>query len=423
METLRPHARRFPVILVLGLVLAALLASAAAPGAAAATTYSVRLEAGPHPALAFSSTWAVTGSKSTTLTDPTTVTASRRVAVPNRGVQLKIASGALAGYWVPEGRVSYVPGVIDSIAYSPAQSVSLAAGTKYELYRFDAAGKLLEAKGFAPTVATTADVDRKAVIDGRRYAHLASGDWAGWWMPGSWATPSRMSCVVNKPPTGTSGRKVASLPTAVGEIALTFDMGGRLDPALSIVRYLELERICTTLFPTGQMASSAIGQQVMAEVKAHPELFELGNHTMHHCNLRDGGGGSSVCPATRPSDAFVAQELQDANAVFQTLSGRGSVPFWRPPYGAVDSALVTAAANAGFPYTMMWSTDTIDWKPIADGGPNAAQIAAKVVAGRTAGGIVLMHLGGYHTRSALPAMVDGLRAAGYSPTSLTGLWR
>jgi peptidoglycan/xylan/chitin deacetylase (PgdA/CDA1 family) len=419
MAALRPRLRR---PLLLGLVVGALLAAIATPGATAATTYPVRLEAGPHPALAFSSTWAVTGSKTITLTGPATVTASRRVTVPNRGVQLKVASGALAGYWVPEGRISYVPGIVESIAYSPVRQVQLAQGARYELYRFDAAGSLQEARGFAPTAATPVDVDRKAVIDGRRYAHLASGAWAGWWMPGSWATPSRITCVVNHPPTGTSGRKVSSLPAAVGEIALTFDMGGRLDPALSIVRYLELERICTTLFPTGQMAQSTIGRQVMAEVKAHPELFELGNHTMHHCNLRDGGGGSA-CPATRPSDAFVTQELQDAEAVLRNLTGRGSVPFWRPPYGAVDAALVTAAASAGFPYTMMWSTDTIDWRPVSDGGPNAAQIAAKVVAGRTAGGIVLMHLGGYHTRNALPSMVERLRTAGYSPTSLTGLWR
>lgn len=59
----------------------------------------------------------------------------------------------------------------------------------------------------------------------------------------------------------------------------------------------------------------------------------------------------------------------------------------------------------------------------ADGGPTAASVAAKVIANRTAGGIVLMHLGGYPTRNALPAMLTGLRAAGYSATSLSALYR
>ena len=98
-------------------------------------------------------------------------------------------------------------------------------------------------------------------------------------------------------------------------------------------------------------------------------------------------------------------------------------PYWRPPYGAVDATLAGVAAAAGYPYTIMWSTDTIDWRTVADGGPTASAIAAKVIAGRRAGGIVLMHLGGYNTRNALPAMVVGLRAAHYAPTTLSALYR
>ena len=33
------------------------------------------------------------------------------------------------------------------------------------------------------------------------------------------------------------------------------------------------------------MAQTIEGQEVMAVIKAHPELFEIGNHTMHHCDL------------------------------------------------------------------------------------------------------------------------------------------
>ena len=76
-----------------------------------------------------------------------------------------------------------------------------------------------------------------------------------------------------------------------------------------------------------------------------------------------------------------------------------------------------------YPLTVLWSTDTIDWRPVADGGPTAAQTAAKVIANRAPGAIVLMHLGGYTTRNALPAMIAGLRAAGYTPTTLSALYR
>jgi peptidoglycan/xylan/chitin deacetylase (PgdA/CDA1 family) len=81
------------------------------------------------------------------------------------------------------------------------------------------------------------------------------------------------------------------------------------------------------------------------------------------------------------------------------------------------------AAGAGYPITVMWKIDTIDWRRVANGGPTAAASAAKVLAGRTAGAVVLMHLGGYTTRDALPAMVTGLRAAGYTPTTISALFR
>jgi peptidoglycan/xylan/chitin deacetylase (PgdA/CDA1 family) len=410
-------ARRTALLLTLAAILASLSA-----GSVVAYGTTIRLEAGVHKAVTFSTTWAVTGTRSLTLNAPATVTGARRYTVPNRGVYLKIASGALSGWWVREGRMAYIVGIYNAKVYSPDAAGRLVAG-RYELYRFDAAWAMSQARG--RTVGATGvsfHADRSAVINGRQYVRIAGGTWAGWWMPGTLAAPSRITCVAGTPPTGTAGRIVRSVSSATGEIALTFDMGGRLVPAVSIVRFLELERICATIFPTAVSAQTTTGRQVMAEIAAHPELFELGNHTVHHCNLRDGGGGAA-CPATRPSSAFVKAELQDADAVFRTLAGRSSVPYWRPPYAAVDTTLVNVAAGAGYPYTVMWSTDTIDWRPVADGGPTASQIVAKVVANRKAGAIVLMHLGGYHTRDALPAMIDGLRGAGYTPTTLSGLYR
>jgi peptidoglycan/xylan/chitin deacetylase (PgdA/CDA1 family) len=413
------RALRFPL---LAFVIVGLLGSLAAPGVAAAT-YSVRLEAGPQRGVAFDSAWNITGSKTVTLASPTTVTASSRKWVSGTSTYLRITGGSLAGWWVRESRVAYIPGFVGATIYSPARAGTLAAG-KYEVYHFDGAGLMTEARRRTVTATTTFRADRRAFIDGRSHVRIADGSWAGWWIPGSTTTPSAIRCTAGSPPAGTAARRVSSVSTATGEIALTFDMGGRLTDALSIVRFLELERVCATIFPTGAAAQTTIGRQVMAEIKAHPELFEIGNHTVHHCNLRDGGGGAACPPSgTRPSTAFVTSELQDADEILGDLAGRSSAPYWRPPYGAVDTTLMKVAGAAGYPYTIMWSTDTIDWRPVADGGPTAAQIAAKVVAGRKAGAIVLVHLGGYNTRNALPAMVTGLSAAGYTPTSLSALYR
>jgi peptidoglycan/xylan/chitin deacetylase (PgdA/CDA1 family) len=215
-----------------------------------------------------------------------------------------------------------------------------------------------------------------------------------------------------------------TVPNAAHAMALTLDMGGRLDPGIDILNLLIANQVCVTVFPTGAMAQTTEGQKVMALIKAHPELFEIGNHTMHHCNLVSGGGGSPTlapCAGVTPTAAFIRDELTDAEVILEQLSGQSPVPYWRPPYGAMNQAVRDAAASVGYTKTFMWDIDTIDWKPISDGGPTAQQIATKVVGNAVDGSIVLMHLGGYETLDALAIMIPALRDRGFLLTSLSDL--
>jgi peptidoglycan/xylan/chitin deacetylase (PgdA/CDA1 family) len=108
--------------------------------------------------------------------------------------------------------------------------------------------------------------------------------------------------------------------------------------------------------------------------------------------------------------------------VIEPLAGQSPVPYWRPPFGSYDTAVLIAAASVSYTKTILWDIDTIDWRPISQGGPTADQIAAKVVAGAQDGSVVLNHLGGYRTRSALPAVIFGLRhTRGMEPTSISDL--
>lgn len=215
-----------------------------------------------------------------------------------------------------------------------------------------------------------------------------------------------------------------AVPDAGNAMALTFDMGGRLDPGVDILNFLIDNGVCATIFPTGAMADTSQGRQIMAIIKAHPELFEIGNHTMHHCDLVRGGGGSPTtapCAGVTPTTAFIQQELSSSEQILDTLAGQNPQPYWRPPYGSISEAVVSAAAGIGYTKTMMWDIDTIDWKPIADGGPTAQQIASKVITMAGSGSIVLMHLGGYETLDALRVMVPGLRDRGLVLTSISDL--
>lgn len=38
----------------------------------------------------------------------------------------------------------------------------------------------------------------------------------------------------------------------------------------------------------------------MKRIAAHPEIFEVGNHTMNHCNLVDGGEGANARSSRPP---------------------------------------------------------------------------------------------------------------------------
>jgi peptidoglycan/xylan/chitin deacetylase (PgdA/CDA1 family) len=221
-----------------------------------------------------------------------------------------------------------------------------------------------------------------------------------------------------------SAQTFARIPGAGNAVALTFDMGGRLEPGVDILNFLIENKVCATLFPTGAMAQTPQGQQVMAIVRAHPELFEIGNHTMHHCDLVRGGGGSpsaAPCAGITPTAAFIQKELTDAAAILAQASGQNPQPYWRPPYGSTNAAVLQAAAAVGYTKTFMWDVDTIDWKPISEGGPTAQQIATKVITNAQAGSNVLMHLGGYETLDALHLMVPGLRDRGFLLTSLSDL--
>jgi peptidoglycan/xylan/chitin deacetylase (PgdA/CDA1 family) len=214
------------------------------------------------------------------------------------------------------------------------------------------------------------------------------------------------------------------IPGAGNGVALTFDMGGRLEPGVDILNFLIAHRVCATLFPTGAMAQTPQGREIMAIVRAHPELFEIGNHTMHHCDLVRGGGGSPTtapCAGVTPTADFIRRQLTDAETILRQLSGQDPKPYWRPPYGSINAAVVSAAASAGYTKTFMWDIDTIDWKPISEGGPTAQQIASKVISTAEGGSNVLMHLGGYETLDALRIMVPGLRERGFVLTSLSDL--
>ncbi len=214
------------------------------------------------------------------------------------------------------------------------------------------------------------------------------------------------------PPTATPAPAAAAIVISHGtrgtsKVALTFDMGGRLDPAIDIVTWLAAHDIHATIFPTGKTGSeTTIGRDALELAASHPGLFDFGNHSWSHPYF------TSLTAAQRK-----AQLVSTENAI-APLVGTSTKPWFRPPYGAQNAAVRAGVGAAGWAYLVMWDVDTIDWKAVKDGGPTTAQIVSKVVDNAQGGSIVLMHLGGYNTLDALPGIISGLQAKGLQPVTL-----
>lgn len=199
-------------------------------------------------------------------------------------------------------------------------------------------------------------------------------------------------------------------PREANAVALTFDLGGRLDPALDVVDWLLANDVPATIFPAGETATTtATGRDVLARIAANPGLLGVGNHTWDHPDL------------TELDAAAIEDQLSRTETAIEDATGRSPQPFMRPPFGSHDLETREVAGRLGYTYVVMWDIDTIDWKPVAQGGPTADDIVARVLARVQGGSIVLMHLGGYETLDALPGIVAGLRDRGLEPVTLARL--
>jgi len=225
--------------------------------------------------------------------------------------------------------------------------------------------------------------------------------------PGS--TPIPVEPVVTPAP-GSGAIVVNHGDRATSKVALTFDMGDRLDPALDILDYLTRNEVPATIFAEGQTATTTPrGRAALQLAAARPDLFDIGNFTWDGPVLTDLDG-----PA-------IGDQLNRAEAAISTFANVTTKPWFRPPGGAWDDDVRQAVGSAGWAYLVMWDVDSQDAVATADGGPTAEDLEATIVSRIQGGSIVLLHLGGWNTRDALPAILDGLDAKGLEPVTLSEL--
>jgi peptidoglycan/xylan/chitin deacetylase (PgdA/CDA1 family) len=225
--------------------------------------------------------------------------------------------------------------------------------------------------------------------------------------PGPGATPRPSAAPTTAPLPSLAVRNGPRTSTLV---ALTFDMGGRVDPAIDIMDLLIARNVKATVFMTGAIIDNTntdAGRKVLGLIGTHRGLFELGNHSYTHRDFRT---------LTDEQIAVELDGMEQAVAAHSTLDPR---PLFRPPYGTYDARVLSAVGGSGYSRTILWDIDSIDWKPEADGGPTTAQIVAKVRDNVRGGSIILFHLGGYNTLAALPEILDALAQKGLQPATIS----
>ena len=193
-------------------------------------------------------------------------------------------------------------------------------------------------------------------------------------------------------------------------VALTFDAGGENDAAEELVAVLKETETSATFFATGRFA-----RHFPDEMALLASVGPVYNHSDSHPDF-----------TTLTADG-VADELRRADDSVTSQTERSTRPFFRPPFGARNRAVLNAAADAGWK-SVYWTVDSLDGY---DETLKGEHLASNVLEPRRTNGaspdefldgaIVLMHVGNPETVKALPQIITQLRKRGFELVTLHAL--
>ncbi len=191
--------------------------------------------------------------------------------------------------------------------------------------------------------------------------------------------------------------KSGTISSSQKQIALTFDAGWLYDQTTDLLDVLDEYGVKSTFFLRGKW------------VEDHPDLAKeihnrghsVENHSLTHGHLKD------------MSDSEVRNEISSTTRAIERITGYKPYLF-RPPYGEYNNTMLSILGEQGYTHTVMWTLDSLDWLEEYKGDKVTAQfLTNRVLTNATDKGIILMHVGGYETVNALPAIIEGLTSDGY----------
>ncbi len=195
-----------------------------------------------------------------------------------------------------------------------------------------------------------------------------------------------------KSESSTGSQTISSWPTGRKLVALTYDDGPHPTITPKLIELLKSKNTPATFFLLGQ------------SVKAYPAIarqlaengFEVGNHSFSHPQL------------TKLSDEAIRRELTQCAELITSATGGAPIRVMRPTYGAHNERVRRIANEMGYKI-ILWDVDTNDWRK-----RTTDQMVATILSSATDGSIILMHDRYPTTLETTAAVIDELRARGFT---------
>ena len=173
--------------------------------------------------------------------------------------------------------------------------------------------------------------------------------------------------------------------------SLTFDAAWGNEDTRQLIDILARYNVKATFFVVGEWV-----EKYPESVKALSDAgHEVMNHSEDHAHFSQLSAEQIVANINACSD-----RIEAVTGVRPTL--------FRAPYGEYDDKVIAAVDGMGVK-TIQWDVDSLDWKELS-----AGEIQNRVLPKVGKGSIVLFHNAAKHTPEALPGIIEGLIAEGYS---------
>ena len=199
---------------------------------------------------------------------------------------------------------------------------------------------------------------------------------------------------------GNSSRRVPvyCVETENKQVAISFDSAWGAEKTQGILDILKEYNVSATFFLVGFWVDE---HSDMVEAINNAEI-EIGCHSNSHPDM------------TKLSKEQMREELSGCVGKIENITGK-KVDLFRAPFGAYNNMLIETCDELSL-LPIQWDVDTLDWK-----GLSAKDMTARVMSKVKNGSIILMHNNSDNILSGLRMILDRLKLAGYTVSSVGDL--